>query len=282
MEPFPDKDKYIQLIETYLDKTRNLDLSSYRRISVRRKLNGRLHALGMSCYADYVRYLQSDPDEIDLLLDNILVGTSCFFRDPIVFEHLGREILPKICEEREEQSGLSPLAVWSCGCSSGEEAYSAAIMIRNLQKNRFSTMVGVIFATDIDPRALETAREGRYPGSRLEYVRLGDAERYFEAENGSYRVKPEIRNMVSFSVHDVLRAGNKVPRDFVFRHFDIILCRNILIYMDPDAQARVLDNLDDCLATGGYLVLGETETVGRRLEDKLEPIGRYRIYRKKY
>lgn len=265
-----------------LRKDRGIDLSCYRRLSLNRRIQKRMEDLGLKDPEEYLKYIQTDVTETDRLLDAILVNTSCFFRDPLVFEHISRDVLPEIGFERNFAEN-APVNIWSCGCSTGEEPYSMAILVQDLPSKGFPPLSATIFATDIDAGALEKAEKGCYPPSRLDNVHLSRVHTFFSNHDETYCIKPEIRHMVSFSVHDVLSREKRVPKDSVFSSFDIILCRNLLIYFSPRIQARILEDLERALNPGGFLVLGETESLHGMFQGKLEQIpGNCRIYRKIY
>jgi chemotaxis methyl-accepting protein methylase len=265
-----------------LRKDRGIDLSCYRKVSLERRIQKRMESLGLKDPDEYLEYIKTEAAEMDRLLDAILVNTSSFFRNPLVFEHIWRDVLPEIGFERDFAEN-SPVNIWCCGCSTGEEPYSMAILLRDLPSKGFPPLSSTIFATDIDPDALKKAEEGCYPLSRLDNVHLRRVENYFSTHDDIYCVKPEIRHMVSFSVHDVLSPEKRVPKDSVFSSFDIILCRNLLIYFSPRIQARILEDLERALNPGGFLVLGEAESLHGMFQGKFEQIpGNCRIYRKIY
>lgn len=270
------------LVIDQLRRERDIDLSCYRKPSLNRRIQKRLESLGLKNPEEYLRYIKADADETDRLLDAIIVNTSCFFRNPLVFEHISRDVLPEIGYERDF-AGSTPVNIWSCGCSTGEEPYSMAILVQDLPSKGFPPLSATIFATDIDPDALKKATEGCYTASRLDNVHLSRVHTFFSNHDDIYCVKPEVRHMVSFSVHDVLSPEKKVPKDSVFSSFDIILCRNLLIYFPPQIQARILEDLERALNPGGFLVLGEAESLHGMFQGKLEQIsGNCRIYRKIY
>lgn len=273
---------FFSLVIEQLRKDRDIDLSCYRKPSLNRRIQKRLESLGLKYPEEYLRYIKADADETDRLLDAIIVNTSSFFRDPLVFEHISRDVLPEIGYERDFAEN-TPVNIWSCGCSTGEEPYSMAILVQDLPSKGFPPLSAAIFATDIDPDALKKAAEGCYTASRLDNVHLRRVQTFFSNHDDIYCVKPEVRHMVSFSVHDVLSPEKRVPKDSVFSSFDIILCRNLLIYFPPQIQARILEDLERALNPGGFLVLGEAESLHGMFQGKLEQIsGKCRIYRKIY
>ncbi len=272
----------IRSILDLLKREKGIDFSGYRQASLEKRINDRFKDLGFGNYNDYLDYLNYDPFERDLLLDAITVNVSCFFRDPVVFDHMASEILPGL-GLRGRDTGSENISIWSCGCATGEEPYSMAILLKDLPQRGLPPLTGSIFATDIDPEALRTAEHGCYPPERLKYVQLGHVERYFNFSGNMYCIKPEIRQMVSFSIHDILSSERRVPTDCIFRHFDIILCRNLLIYMSPETQISILKNFEKSLSIGGYLVLGEAESLHGLFQGKFEQVlGSCRIYRKLY
>jgi chemotaxis methyl-accepting protein methylase len=210
--------------------------------------------------AEYEAFLENDSGEIDSLLDSLTVGVSEFFRDPLVFSILPKIAIPLILEKKASKRDYL-LRVWSAGCSSGEEAYSVAILIAEALSKRPEPFRLLVFGTDIDEKNLVMAREGRFPSERLEQVPLGLVEKYFHEENGFYRVKEAIREVTGFSRHDLLADDPVTPAESVYGAFDMILCCNVLMYMVPKIQEKIFYRLDHALKRGGFFVLGDAEEI---------------------
>jgi len=265
---------------TDLFQARGVDLSGYRRPMLDRRLNSRLAVVRLTEPAGYLERLRSDPEEYDRLLDAFSIGATSFFRNPLVWEILGNSVLPLLVEHK--RAGRSPeFRMWSAGCASGEEAYSIAILAHEILRGELAGWKVHIFATDLNEGALKSATRGIYPRDRLEHTRLGIVDRYFIASAAGYEVQPFIRRMVWFSRHDLASSRRLAPAESVFGTFDLILCRNVLIYFDRDLQARVIEKLTRTLARGGWLVLGESETLPEPRNYRLTAFDRRnRIYQK--
>lgn len=241
------------------------DFSEYKRISILRRIERRMAVHQVETPGDYVRYLQQTPEEVDVLFGELLIGVTHFFRDAEAFEALVREGVPRLLEGKA--SG-STIRVWVPGCSTGEEAYSIAMVLREqLEASRLFLKLQ-IFATDIDPVAIQTARAGVYPASIAGKVSQERLERFFVLENGgaSYRIQRSIRDIVVFSEQDV-------TADPPFSRIDLISCRNLLIYLGANLQKRLIPLFHYALNPGGLLFLGTSESVGESAE-RFTPLDR--------
>ena len=199
---------------------------------------------------DYLRYLRERPGELSGLLRDFLISVTNFFRDPESYETLARDVIPALFSAKGPGDHVR---VWVAGCATGEEAYSIAMLLTE-HNARLATPITIqIFATDIDEDALAEARVGRYPGSIAADVSSARLERFFIQEGTGYRVTKELRELVLFSPHNVLR-------DPPFSRLDMISCRNLLIYLNREAQDRVLDVFHFGLRPTGYLFLGSSES----------------------
>jgi chemotaxis methyl-accepting protein methylase len=226
------------------------DFKGYRESTIRRRLARRIRVNALSSPEDYVRLLQTRPRELDALFQELLIGVTRFFRDPDAFAALGDQ-LDRIIRRQGEQAALR---VWVPGCASGEEAYSIA-MLAIEQAERASKQLDLqVFATDPDPRAIAVARRGRYPSAIEADVSAQRLERFFLAGNGDFRVGKQVRDSVVFAAHDILR-------DPPFVRLDLLSSRNLLIYLKPDLQQRVLPVFHYALGPGALLWLGTSETL---------------------
>ncbi len=202
-------------------------------------------------FEDYVHFLGDTPLEVDSLFRELLIGVTSFFRDPQAFESLREHVLgPHLSDPSRED-----MRIWVPGCSTGEEAYSIAILIREHLDQKKKHVPVHIFATDIDIISVENARVGVYPDSIAADISTGRLERFFTRDESSYRIHKEIRDMVVFAKQDVLK-------DPPFSRLDLISCRNLLIYLDAEAQKRILPMFHYALNQNGHLFLGNSETVG--------------------
>jgi two-component system CheB/CheR fusion protein len=217
----------------------------------------------------YLEILRSDADELERLAKYLLINVTSFFRDPKVFELLAEKIVPDLVGSHAPDQ---PLRIWIAGCSSGEEAYSLAILFLEQITAAKCHVKLQVFASDIDPDAVASAREGRYPETIEADVSPARLARFFLKEEHGYKIAPELREVVVFTVQDVLA-------DPPFSNLDLISCRNLLIYLRPEAQARVLSIFDFALRQDGILLLGSAETTGDR-GDHFEAISKpERVYR---
>ncbi|MCP4220079.1 MAG: protein-glutamate O-methyltransferase CheR, partial [bacterium] len=268
----------IDTVIAMVKETKGLDLRGYRRNMLERRIQARVKKLLLPDIASYLRMLRATPGEYEALIDEIGINVSVFFRDPIVFEILHQKVLPGILAEKRRKA-RKEIRVWSVGCSAGEEPYSIAILIHKaLEKEKW---VPYIFATDIDTSALKTAGTAIYPRESFEDTKLGILDTYFTPNNNGYAVKSFIKDMVQFSRKDCTSTGIIAPADSVFATFDLVLCRNVLIYFTPDLQKNVLTGLGKTIAPGGYLVMGDSESLNGEFADHFKDIDKKNnIYRK--
>ncbi len=229
------------------------DLSLYKHNTVQRRIDRRMSVHQITSITAYVRYLQENPHETELLFKELLIGVTSFFRDPEAFDSLKEGLLPALLDGRR-QSGT--LRVWVPGCSTGEEAYSIAMLIREAQETLPRPPVKVqVYATDIDKEAVDAARTGLYPANITADVSPERLLRFFAKDAAGYRIKSEIRELVIFAVQNLIM-------DPPFTRLDILSCRNLLIYLTPELQKRLLPLFHYALSPGGVLFLGSAESVG--------------------
>lgn len=228
-----------------------IDLALYGESYLRRRLAILLRSKGCASLEEYVKLLSADPREMELFLNSFILRVTEFFRSPTTFEALEQRILPALYSQKREQ--LSHVVrAWSAGCSSGEEPYSLAIILRESLKREKDGFSVLIFASDIDQKSLVDARKGFFHPSKLKKVNQAWRDTYFRREGEGFVVSEEIRRMVVFRVHDLV---DPLP----YRNLDLILFRNVLIYLKPDVQRSLLESFFEILNPGGYLVLGRTE-----------------------
>jgi len=248
-----------------VNETRGIDFTGYRASMVERRVGQRLPFARCGTYADYYSYLQKHPVELDKLIDVLTINVSRFFRNSMTFEYMADRILPAIHHRKKATRNYS-LRVWSAGCSMGEEAYSTAILIHEFFREEGLAPDVNLFATDIDGKILEKARKAVYPFERIRDVKYGFLEKYFSKTENAFQLLPEIRDMVSFSVYDILDKNSSVPPESIFGDFDMVLCRNLLIYFNTAYQEKIFEKLYGGLARHGYLVLGEAEIPSSKYE----------------
>jgi len=253
-----ETDKGLKAILDYLLEKRGFDFSGYYPAMLERRISQRLAATTCKDFHAYLSCLQRDAAELDSLIDVITINVSRFFRDTLTFELIADRILPAIVREKTKVRDLS-LRVWSAGCARGEEPYSLAILIHELLRKEGVAMNLHLFATDIDGKTLKDAGKALYPISSVENIKHRLLTKYFTAEGTSFRLMPEIKKLVTFSLYDMLDKKHRVPPESVFGNFDLVLCRNLLIYFNIEYQETVFEKLYQSLTHGGYLILGEAE-----------------------
>jgi len=233
------------------------DLTLYKVSTVNRRIERRMGVHSLDTLTDYAQFVQENPQELDLLFKELLIGVTSFFRDPALWEELKDAVLPALMAR---PAPGTPLRAWVVGCSTGEEAYSLAMAFREVadtQPNPEAWSLQ-IFASDINADAISLARKGQFPASIAVHVTPERLSRFFSAQDDGFLIRPEIRQMILFAQHDVIL-------DPPFTRLDILSCRNLMIYFNAALQQRLLPLFHYVLRPGGVLVLGESETVGRSL-----------------
>ncbi len=230
------------------------DFSQYKESSIRRRIERLMAVNQIEKIEDYVRFLQNNAIGVEALFRDMLIGVTSFFRDAEVFAQLRDTVIPRLFENRRVNQ---PIRIWVAGCSTGEEAYSIAILIREQMAVLKQEYRIQIFATDIDSHAINIARMGRYPSNIALDVPEPYMTQYFLATSEGYQVTKSLREMLIFAVHSV-------TQDPPFSRLDLISCRNLLIYLDTELQGKVLSYFHFALAPTGFLMLGLSESLGRR------------------
>jgi chemotaxis protein methyltransferase CheR len=277
----PELERELAAALTLIHTSLHVDLSGFLHGALLTGLLARKNSVGLTPPDSYLALLERDPRERHALIDAIAINTSSFFRDPLCFETIGDLVLHDLITDRE-RSGVSTLRIWSAGCSTGEEAYSIALLAREaLSRRGLSEWRCLVFATDIDERALAVARRARYPRSQLSNVRLGMLDAGFERDGEHFEVRPEVREMVHFSRADLADSLRPAPADSIFGAFDLVLCRNVLIYFSAELRQSVLGRLGGTLRRNGFLVLGEAEALDPETAEHFGVVAaRSRIFKK--
>ncbi len=247
------------------------DFTLYKLGTLQRRIERRMAmaSLGGEEGERYLAILRRDTSELDRLANDLLISVTGFFRDSKVFENLAERVVPEIVRAHDADHLIR---MWSAGCSTGEEAYSLAILFSEGIAAAGSAAKLQVFASDIDPTAIAGARAGLYPKTIAADLSPERLARFFVRENGGYRVLPELRDMLVFTTQDVLT-------DPPFSRIDLISCRNLLIYLRPEAQERVISLFHFALRERGLLLLGNSETIGAA-GDRFEVISKSdRLYR---
>lgn len=249
------------------------DFSQYKKSTLCRRIERRMGLLQLDTTVDYVRHLRDNPHEIELLFKELLIGVTRFFRDLDGWAQLENEVIPALLARQQDGCNLR---AWVAGCSTGEEAYTLAIVFREaLQKLKPTMHCGLqIFATDLDHDAIDKARTGIYPISIAADVGEERLQRYFVQEEQGYRVSAEIREMVIFAPHNLIM-------DPPFTKLDLLSCRNLLIYLESELQKKLLPLFHYALKPGGILMLGSSETIGDATALFSPLPGRTRLYHRR-
>ena len=249
-----EADENEQALHKLLNQVRehsSIDFSQYKAPTILRRLHRRMFATDTTDLSAYMHYLESHPEEYQLLVGSFLIKVTEFFRDRELFAALRERVLPELIEEARKRGNV--LRIWSAGCATGEEAYSLAILLSEVLGEELDQFSVQIFATDVDEVAIEFARHGIYPAAALAGVSQRRLARYFQKLDGTYQIAKSLRAIVIFGLHDL---GLRAP----FPHIDLVLCRNVLMYFTKDLQARALQLFAFSLRDGGYLALGSAET----------------------
>ncbi|RLQ93090.1 CheR family methyltransferase [Falsibacillus albus] len=254
---FDFSDELLNDIFQLIHKRTNVDFAQYKRNSVIRRIERRMNLSERKFYSveDYKLYLIENPSEAKALKEDLLIGVTHFFRDKEAFNYLEREVFPKLIEQKKK-SGSNTIRVWVAGCSTGQEAYSIAILLNEEIKKQSLDIKVQIFATDVDKDAIKTASLGRFSEQVIATIPQAYLNKYFEREDDEYAVKKEIRKMIVFAPHNI-------AKDSPFVDLDMVSCRNVLIYFQAELQQRVLSLFHFALREDGYLFLGPSETLGR-------------------
>lgn len=248
-------ERILQQIYRILFEEHGVDFSLYKKNTIVRRIERRLAALKIDSLQEYVKTLEESPEEKHLLYHDILIGVTSFFRDRDAFEKLKEQI--RLIVSKKEQG--EELRFWSIGCSTGEEAYSIAIILAELLQEKITKYKIKIFATDIDDEALKIARNGIYAETALEGVDKEIIKRYFSIQKNQFEIKKHLRELVIFSKHNIVS-------DSPFLRLDLITCRNMLIYFSNELQNKFFPIIHYALQDGAILFLGKSESVGQHID----------------
>ena len=247
------EDQILRRIFAILRSATGVDFSHYKQPTIRRRLHRRMVLLKITELDAYLHHLEGSGHEVQCLYDDLLIQVTRFFRDPETFEALTARVFPKIAEGR---SSDDPVRAWVPGCATGEEAYSLAITLIEFLSETTPTSPAIqIFATDVSDSAIERGRRGLYPPSITEDVSPQRLRRFFTKVEGGYQIAKAVRDLCVFARQDL-------ARDPPFSRLDLIVCRNVLIYLDPVLHQRVMTVFHYALRPGGFLMLGRAESVG--------------------
>lgn len=239
-----DEDRQFERLKDTIQQHGGLDCRCYKINYLKRRLAVRMRATGLTTYGEYNDLLRRDPKEYDILLDRLTINVSHFFRDLDTFKAVERQVLPELAKRRQ-------IRIWSAGCANGEEPYTLAMLAEEcLTVNRRYT----ILATDIDMGCLMNAQAGVYKETAMQEIPFSYRQKYFENRGESWAVVPKLKTNVSFTRLDL--TGRLLPGPY-----DLIVCRNVMIYFNRQLQERLLKEFHQLLSPDGFLVLGKTEVL---------------------
>lgn len=268
-----EKDEFSTILSkiiTTISTRTGHDFTAYKKSTLIRRIQRRMTVTRVLSPQAYLSFLHHNPDEIESLFQDLLIGVTSFFRDPEAFEFLKTKVLPDLLTRRPAHE---PFRVWAPGCATGEEVYSIVILIMECLDKLVIRKDVQVFGTDLDHAAIEKAREGLYPENIAADVSSERLKGYFEKENSNFRIRRSVREPVVFAAHNLLK-------DPPFSKLDLLVCRNLLIYLEPQAQKNVLPLFHYALKPGGVLFLGTSETIGE-FGDLFTPIHKkWSIYRR--
>lgn len=268
---FTDAD--FSAIRSLIGDRTGINLRDSRRSLVYARLGRRLRALELTRFSEYIDYLDQSTDEVEQFVNSITTNLTSFFRESFQLDEFAQRLLP---EAIEAHAADRRLRVWSAGCSTGEEPYTLAILVHEVLGDLSEWDVKIL-ATDLDTQVLEKARKGTYPGESIDGMGAARAKRWFSRASGmvsdEVQIAPELQKIVSFKELNFME-------DWPFRGpFDIIFCRNVLIYFDNPTQMWVIDRFGEMLNEGGHLVIGHSETLRGRRSDQFQACGK-NVYRR--
>ena len=266
----PTEDEF-QRIFSLLRTASGIDFAHYKRPTIERRLLRRMALQKITTAAEYIELLDQQPQEVNQLFRDILIHVTFFFREPASFATLSEKTFPKLFEQRKNDDALR---IWVPGCSSGEEPYSVAITLSEFLADKADEISVQIFATDVSDSAIEVARAGLYPEAVVRPVSPERLRRYFTQVDGKYRISKKIREMCIFARHDL-------TRDPPFSRLDLVVCRNVLIYLDQALQKRLFTAFHYALKPTGFLMLGSAETVGLQSDVFTVVDKKHRLYAKR-
>ena len=248
----------------------NFDFSAYKVGTLGRRVKRRMNLLRVSTLSKYVDVLREQSDEVSQLFDDLLINVTAFFRDDVVWDEVRKKVVKPLASDATSY----PLRIWVPACSTGEEAYTLAIMVDECCREHSLECDWQIFATDLDAAAIARAREALYPASISADLSEERLSRYFRKDARGFRVEKQLRERVMFARQDILS-------DPPFSRLDLVSCRNLMIYLNPANQAQVLDTFQFALKEHGFLVLGTSETVSSRAQAFKTVSGKAHIYKRK-
>ena len=245
------------------------DFSLYKESTIGRRTKRRMYTHHFDKLDEYYNYIKEHPFEIDALFNDILINVTSFFRDPNAFDTFENKLISEVLDKKVNGDTVR---IWVPGCSTGEEVYSIAMVIQKYIEKSGKNLEVRIFGTDIDGNAISTARSGSYTCAITSDINQNYLHEFFTKEDNNYKIKKNIRNLTVFAIHDILM-------DPPFSKLDIISCRNLLIYMNKDAQNKILSTFIYALKPEGILFLGHSESISSFTKSFIILDSKWKIYK---
>lgn len=267
-----DTNPDLSSIFSILYKSKGVDFSHYKLSTIKRRIQRRILKNKKKSIKAYAKFISTDKKETETLYDDLLINVTGFFRDPETFRYLKTSLLPGIIKDKKKNDTLR---IWVAACSTGQEAYSIAMLIAEIQDKAKNKIPVQIFATDLSEKVIQAARLGEYSKADLKSVSESRLDRFFARIKNRYKINPEIRDMCVFG------TSHNILRDPPFSRMDLISCRNLLIYFDSPAQKKVLSTLHFSLNDKGYLMLGKSESIGTGSTHFSQVTNKFKIYSRK-
>ncbi|MFP4465869.1 MAG: CheR family methyltransferase [Candidatus Goldiibacteriota bacterium] len=266
-----DEQEAFAEIKKTINNERGLDVNQYKENYLKRRFAVRMRALHKITYCEYLEKIKADPGEMNILLDRLTINVTEFFRDPEMYIEFENELLPALINE-----GKKKFRIWSAGCSTGEEPYSIAVSIEEAQDAMgVRNLTYEIYASDIDEKVLRAGVEGVYEARTMRNIAPNRRAKYFtDAGNEKYRVNDSIKEKIRFIRLNLMKPYEK-------NFFDVVFCRNVIIYFTKELQEEVMQTFYDSLRSGGILILGKTETMLLGFRNRFKCINiKERMFRK--
>jgi len=253
--------KGFERLKNKVSRMIGVDYDNYSKSHLRRRFHARMRVVETPRFIDYMNYLRNNEEEIEKLRELLTVNVTRFKRDKKVWDAIEDQVIPQILEKKNE-SILKNIEAWSAGCATGEEPYSLAISYLN---NRPLDDVSFqIKATDLDEEALDFARNAEYPSKSVENLSISEKKKYFKKEyKGDWILADEVKNLVDFKIKDIFKTS-------FAKKFDLILCRNLMIYFNNESKSELMERLVESLKEGGFLIIGMSENLRSPAKEKVE------------
>ncbi len=254
-----------------ITESTGFNCEQYKEAHFRRRINVRVRATNSESYEEYLKLLKKNSVEYEDLIAALTINVSEFFRNPETFGVIEKEVIPSLIKSRSD-SLVKSIRIWSAGCATGEEAYSLAVLLHRVLGRDFDRYRISIIGTDIDNLSLEKARNGVYRENVLKNVDASIRENYFVRQGETYQVSDQLRSMIRFKRHDMISESST-------SRFDLIICRNVMIYFKKEIQEQLQLNFHKALNRGGFFVIGKAETLLGTASNRFKPYNtRERLY----